>query len=126
MTLGTAQPAMAKAKPEISYYLTRTNVSVAETMTLLSCPADPGELPKIDTQWAVTAVGAADPKQLVKVDVSSGFLFKRSNAFEFYPNGTLAAFNGSSEGRGGAFFGFVLTVASAVAPLVSGPRLAGP
>ena len=116
--LGAAQPALAKAKPEISYYLPRTTVSVAVSMTLLSCPAEAGELPKIDTQWTVKAQGEADPTKLVRVDVSSGFLAKRSNAFEFYPNGTLAEFNGSSEGQGGAFIGSVLKAAGAVAPLL--------
>ena len=115
--LAAAQPALAKAKPEISYYLPRTTVSVAVSMTLLSCPAEAGELPKIDTQWTVKAQGEADPTKLVRVDVSSGFLAKRSNAFEFYPNGTLAEFNGSSEGQGGAFIGSVLKAAGAVAPL---------
>ncbi|MGB7655344.1 MAG: hypothetical protein WBL74_07670 [Novosphingobium sp.] len=117
LALGAAQPATAKAKPEISYYLPRTAVSVTVSMTLLSCPAAAGEQPKIDTQWTVTATGEADPKQLVRVDVSSGFLAKRSNALEFYPNGTLAQFNGSSEGQGGAFIGSVLKAAGAVAPL---------
>ena len=122
LALGTAQPAAAKARPEISYYLPRTAVSVTVTMTLLSCPAAPGEQPKIDTQWTVTATGQADPKQLVRVDVSSGFLAKRSNAFEFYPNGTLAQFNGSSEGQGGAFIGSVLKAVGAVAPLLNAGR----
>ena len=118
MALGAAQPALAKAKPEISYYLTRTNVSVAVTMTLLSCPAKVGEQPKIGTKWTVTALGEPDPMQPVRVDVSSGFLAKRSNAFEFYPNGTLAGFNGSSEGQGGAFISSVLKAVGAVAPLL--------
>lgn len=121
LALGAGQPALAKAKPkpepEITYYLPRTTVSVTVTMTLQSCPAALGEQPKIDTQWTVTATGEADPKQEVRVDVSSGFLAKRSNAFEFYPNGTLAQFNGSSEGQGGAFIGSVLKAAGAVAPL---------
>ena len=125
LALGVAQPATAKTKPEISYYLPRTAVSVTVTMTLLSCPAEAGEQPKIDTQWTVAAHGEADPQHLVRVDVSSGFLAKRSNAFEFYPNGTLAEFNGSSEGQGGAFISSVLKAAGAVAPLFSGPRLAG-
>lgn len=122
LALGAAQPALAKAKPEIAYYLPRTAVSVTVSMTLLSCPVEAGEQPKIDTQWTVTATGEADPKQLVRVDVSSGFLAKRSNAFEFYPNGTLAQFNGSSEGQGGAFIGSVLKAAGAVAPLFSPGR----
>jgi hypothetical protein len=117
----TASPlALAKDKPEIRYALTRTDVAVSVAMTLVSCPSEVGELPEIETSWAIAPIGSADPEWPVQVDVSSGFLAKRSNAFEFNPNGTLSAFNGRSEGQGGAFIGNVLKTVGALAPLVFG------
>lgn len=121
LALGTALPAQAKDKPAIAYFLPRTNVAVSVAMTLASCPSETGEQPEIQSEWTVTAVGAADPSKLVKVDVSSGFLAKRSNAFEFYPSGTLAEFNGSSEGQGPALIGSILKTVANVVPLLA-PR----
>lgn len=112
--------ANAKDKPEVHYFLSRTNVSVSVEMTLVSCPAEGGDLPEVSVDWTVNAEGAPDPDGMVRVDVSSGFLAKRSNAFEFYPNGTLAAFNGKSEGQGGAIIGSILKTVSTIAPLVAG------
>ena len=122
-------PAFASsAKPEIGYFLSRTDVAVSVAMTLTSCPKDEGERPRIKTEWKVEPTAAADTTEPVRVDVSSGFLAKRSNAFEFYPNGTLSAFNGSSEGQGGPFLVSVLKTIATVAPVLlaasgsGGPR----
>ncbi len=114
-----AAAATAPAKPEISYFLARTNVGVQVALTLASCPTEPGELPEIAIEWTVAPQAAADPTKQVHVDVSTGFLAKRSNAFAFNPNGTLAAFNGSSEGQGGAVISSVLKIAGTIAPLLS-------
>lgn len=117
LSLALSPVAWAKDKPEISYFLSRTDVAVSVAMTLASCPTEPGELPQIVVDWTVVPRAAADSGWPVRVDVSNGFLAKRSNAFEFYPNGTLSEFNGSSEGQGGAFIGSVLRTVAAFAPI---------
>lgn len=110
----------SSTKPEIGYFLSRTDVAVSVAMTLVSCPSEPGELPGIEVEWTVASKGSADPAWPVRVDVSNGFLAKRSNAFEFYPNGTLSGFNGSSEGQAGPLIVSVLKTAAALAPLAVG------
>lgn len=120
-----ATAASAKDKPEISYFLPRTNVAVEAAMTLASCPSAPGELPEVSIQWTVTPQAAADPTKRVRVDVSSGFLAKRSNAFVLNSNGTLAAFNGKSEGQGAVVIGSALKLAATVAPLLGSPGTSG-
>ena len=110
--------ASASAKPEIDYFLSRTNVAVSVAMTLVSCPGEEGELPGIETEWQVVPTAKTDLSEPVRVDVSNGFLAKRSNAFEFYPNGTLSGFNGSSEGQGGPLLISVLKTIATVAPMV--------
>lgn len=118
LSVAVAPPAHASsAKPEIGYFLSRTDVAVSVAMTLVSCPSEPGELPGIEVEWNVASSGSADIPNPVLVDVSSGFLAKRSNAFEFYPNGTLSGFNGKSEGQGGPFLASVLKTVAAIAPL---------
>ena len=120
LSVAVVSPAFASsAKPEIGYFLSRTDVAVSVAMTLTSCPSEPGGLPKVAIDWKAVPTGAADRQPAVRVDVSSGFLAKRSNAFEFYPNGTLSGFNGSSEGQAGAVIGSVLKVVGTVAPLLA-------
>ena len=112
----------SSAKPEIGYFLSRTDVAVSVAMTLTSCPSEAGELPGIEVEWKVASKGSADPNWPVLIDVSNGFLAKRSNAFEFYPNGTLSGFNGSSEGQAGPLIVSVLKTAAALAPLNRVPK----
>ncbi len=119
-----ATPAAA-ADEAISYYLTRTEVSVALKLTLEGCPGGNDTLPRIASSWVVKASGAADGgPSAVRVDVSKGWLAKRSTAFAFNPNGTLAAFNAQAEGQAGAVlesvFKMVGTVAGIALP-VRGP-----
>lgn len=116
----------SSTKPEIGYFLSRTDVAVSVAMTLTSCPSDKDELPGVDVEWKVEPTASADTAKQVRVDVSSGFLAKRSNAFEFYPNGTLAEFNGSSEGQGGPFLVSVLKTVATLAPLASPSASGGP
>lgn len=112
--------AVAETKPAIEYYLTKTDVAVGLKLTLASCPQQAGELPLIRQEWLVEAAGVADPANPVKIDVSKGFLVKRSTAFTFNPNGTLAAFNSKAEGQGGAVLERVIKTAGAVAGAVLG------
>jgi hypothetical protein len=121
-----AAPAVAEDEA-ISYYLTKTDMSVALKLTLERCPNGEDTLPKIGPSWAVKASGAADGgPSAVQVDVSKGWLAKRSTAFTFNPNGTLAAFNAKAEGQAGAVlesvFKLIGTVAGIALPLpVRGP-----
>ena len=43
----------SSAKPEIGYFLSRTDVAVSVAMTLTSCPSDKDELPGVDVEWKV-------------------------------------------------------------------------
>lgn len=116
-----ATPAAATTPNQsIDYYLTRTDVAVALKLTLKSCPTQADELPVIAQEWVVEAEGAADQSRLVKVDISNGFLAKRSTAFTFNANGTLSAFNSKAEGQGGAVLESVIKTAGAVAGIALG------
>ena len=111
-------PADAKPKLEIGYYLAKTNVGVLRSGTITSCPTATGEsLPTISFKWKVVSEGTVDVSNYVHIDVSSGFLAKRSTAFTFHPNGTLASFNSSSEGQGAAVVQSLLKAASVVIPM---------
>lgn len=118
----------SSAKPEIGYFLSRTDVAVSVAMTLSSCPKEENELPGITTGWTVAAAGSPDPAWPVRIDVSGGGLTKRSNAFEFYPNGTLSGYNGSTEGQAGPLLVSVFKTAAALAPVAFGgpPMLMAP
>jgi hypothetical protein len=111
--------ASAKDRPEIDYFLPRTDVQVVVAMTLTSCPTKSGDLPGINFEWTVVGTAQADPDALVRVDVGSGFLAKRSHAFVYYPNGTLSGFNGSYEGQGAVVLNSVLKLAGTIAPLLN-------
>jgi len=120
-----AVPAAAGAaekapKPSIDYYLTKTDLSVKLKMTLRDCPKAAGEYPDIAAEWIVEAEGAADTDNPVKVDISNGFLVKRSTAFTFNPDGTLAAFNAKAEGQGGVVLESVLKTLGVAARLAAG------
>lgn len=116
-----ATPAAAEQEA-ISYYLTKTDVSVALKLTLESCPEAGNKLPKIVSSWSVKASGAADGAPgAVHVDVSKGWLAKRSAAFVFNPNGTLAAFNSKAEGQGGAVLESVFKLVGTVAGMAISP-----
>ncbi len=117
--------AVAETKPAIEYYLTKTEVAVGLKLTLTGCPQKPDDLPTIRQEWLVEAEGVADPENLVKIDISKGFLVNRSTAFTFNPNGTLAAFNSKAQGQGGKVLESVIKTAGAVIGAVAGvPPLA--
>jgi hypothetical protein len=112
-------PANSKPKPEIGYYLAKTNVAVVRSGTITSCPKIGGEkLPTINWKWTVVGEGTADVANYVHVDISNGFLVKRSTAFTFHPNGTLASFNSTSEGQGAAVVQSIFKAASVLIPLL--------
>lgn len=112
-------PAYAKPKLEIGYYLAKTNVAVLRSGTITSCPTATGEsVPAISFKWKVVGEGTADVGNYARIDVSSGFLAKRSTAFTFHPNGTLASFNTTSEGQGAAVLQSLLKAASVVIPML--------
>lgn len=124
-----AVPASAGDKPIVSYYLPKADVSVTLTHTLVSCPAKNAvgddRKPVIKSKWTVKSEAQADKHALVNVDVSSGFLTKRSNAFTFYPNGTLSGFNGSSEGQGGTVIASSAKLAGLLGPMLGQPGAGG-
>lgn len=114
--------ALAGSKQEIAYHLPRASVGITLTHTLVSCPtagqAEPDRKLVIKSKWTVESVAEADPEARVTVDVSSGFLAKRSNVFVFYPNGTVSGFNGSSEGQSGTVIASALKLAGTVLPML--------
>lgn len=114
-----------RAAEEIGYFLTRTDVAVVRTGTITGCPSKSGEAPTINFDWKVVSAGTADADQYVRVDVSGGFLAKRSTAFVLNPNGTLASFNSSSEGQGGAVLNSLLKAAGTLL-LNHGQQSSGP
>jgi hypothetical protein len=108
MALGVAALSVAGAasaagkKPEFSYFLPRTALTVEITQELNSCDLAPDGMPDIDTTITVTPVREADPNGLVRLDVGAGFLAKRTVKLELNSDGTLASFNSQSEGQAGA------------------------
>lgn len=112
----------ARTAPELRYWLPMANVTATLTKTLVSCPDTSQPLTErnlvIQDKWTVEEEAAADPAGLVRIDVSSGFLAKRSNALAFYPNGTLSGFNGSSEGQGSVVINSLIKAATMIAPML--------
>lgn len=104
----------APDKREFSYFLPRTALAVEIKQQLNSCDAKDGT-PDITTTVTVTPVREADPDGLVRLDVSSGFLAKRTVKLELNSDGTLASFNSQSEGQGGAVLAAAAKLAIKVA-----------
>lgn len=116
-------PSAAQAASDdqtISYYLPKALVGVSLTRTIKACPTADYPEPLIKSEWTAAAEAVPDPDLQVRVDVSNGFLAKRAHAFSYNANGTLAEFNSSSEGQGGAVLGSVFKAASFLLPLAAG------
>lgn len=111
---GTASATPAQDKREFSYFLPRTTLSVEIKQQLNSCEIKDGT-PNITTTITVTPIREADPDGLVRLDVGSGFLAKRTVKLELNSDGTLASFNSQSEGQGGAVLAAVAKLAIKVA-----------
>lgn len=100
---------------ELGYFLPRTRVSAGVQQQLVRCPI--GDTPPVVvTTIEIQDRVGADPEGFVRVDARSGLLSGRTTHLELRQNGTLAAFNATSQGEGGplisAAIGAVTTLAS--------------
>jgi len=117
MAAGGAVPAEAapKLRYEFGYFLPRTSFGAAAAERLIKCPTHDDPDAVIETTVVIDSTTRPDPDAYVRLDTSSGFLAKRSTEIKLNPDGTLAAFNGSTEGEGGAVLGAVIKVATTFA-----------
>jgi hypothetical protein len=109
-----------RKKREFVYFLPKAQASATVGQRLVSCPADSTEAPSVETSIAIVSQQIADSKAMVRVDGRSGFLAKRSTKLTLNPNGTLTAFNASTEGQGGEVVSAVVKTALTIGTIAAG------
>ena len=88
-------------KREFIYFLPKTVAVATAGQRLVRCPTASDHVPGIETEISIVEAQVPDPASMVRVDGRSGFLVKRTTKLVLRPNGTLEAFNASTEGQGG-------------------------
>lgn len=118
-TAAEAETSQSSPRQELGYFLPKARVAAVVTQQIVRCPVD-GAPPVVATTIEIGSKTAADPDLFVRVDTSHGFLAERSTRLELRQDGTLAAFNASNEGQGGAVIASVISLAASVAPMFVG------
>lgn len=116
-----------KKKREFVYFLPKTRAVANVGQRILRCATKEGEDPSIETVVAIVDGTRADPNAMVKVDGRSGFLAKRTTKLSLAADGTLQAFNASTEGQGGdVAAALIKTAVTAGTFAIGGPPAAVP
>ena len=108
---------------EFGYFLPRTSFGAVAAERLIKCPEPGDETARqavIATTVLISSATKPDPGGYVRLDTRSGFLAKRTTEIKLNRDGTLSAFNGSTEGQGDAVLGAVIKVATGVAGVIAG------
>jgi hypothetical protein len=108
---------------EFGYFLPRTSFGAVAAERLIKCPELGDATARqavIATTVLISSATKPDPGGYVRLDTRSGFLAKRTTEIKLNRDGTLSAFNGSTEGQGDAVIGAVIKVATGVAGIIPG------
>jgi hypothetical protein len=132
-TIGTA-PAYAKdtkqtdwrKKREFVYFLPKTRAVVNVGQRITRCARTEGEEPSIENEIVITDSTGADPGAMVRLDGRSGFLAKRTTKLTLAADGTLQAFNASTEGQGGEVAAALIKTAVTAGTFAFAPSLSLP
>lgn len=114
-TLGAIYIPSASARDVmLTYKIPKAVVGFGVSHTISKCPNPKGEGIEIDVATAVKPVYGAG--ETVRVNASGSLFVDREVKLEFYGNGTLKSFNGTSTGQGGELVAAGIKLASFVVP----------
>lgn len=125
ITLGAIPILPASARDVVlTYKIPKAVVGFGLSHTISKCPDNKGEGIEIDVATAVKPVYGAG--ETVKVNASGNLFVDREVKLEFYDNGTLKSFNGTSTGQGGKLVAAGIKLASFAGSFIPGPPAALP
>lgn len=123
ITLGALSMSPAAARDVIlTYKLPKAVVGFGVRHSISKCPGSNGEGVEIDVTTAVKPVYRAG--ETVRVNVSGHLFVDREVKLEFYDNGTLKSFNGTSTGQGGKLVAAGIKLAAFVGSAAAGAPVA--